>query len=1021
MDFQYKAFISYSHRDARWAQWLLGALETYRLPDSKTRGVGRVFRDRDEAGAGDLKDEIQRAIAASEHLIVVASPQSARSRYVQAEIEHFAALNAQREQPGRVLTLIIDGEPNVTAGAKLDPRECFAPALRGGVTKPDGTPLEPLAADARNVGDGRTRALAKLVAGLMDVRYDTLVRRDLARRRRGRILAAVASVATLAIAGVVTAVIIAGNLEQERLREQEAAAQRDVRTLNAVSDAARARRLLEAGSPAAALALARKSLPLDDTIPFIPEAYDVIFRSSFAKAQSVDVDLVGYHKWIPVVLPLGDHAYFVYNDEGTATIWTPSAGVIYRRADLAWETRPSLAQNGSAVFVAGTSALQRLSLPQRTWTAIDLTPALGDLSMPNAMVAVDANTFYACHQSQLLKIAVDGQLRGDVEWRNRLPAPCAALALTPSGSVVAATGSLGIEFDAEGRTVHRYGPVGTQPLEIVHATSDAVILTHGGATFVFRNGEAEPLFFPGGMHYFALSADGHWFVYSDATNERVVINDLRSGASRDLKCVCVFAGYFGPDQFLTDAAGSIESHRLDTLESTGNVFTFASAALSYPYLETENMLMALRQSGMDSVAFLDTDPNQTLIADGARDLRTGLEMAAFAGANRIITKSLDPQGRKVTLLDTSSPGLAPSIPSPDLERISIFGEITPLADDKFGVLEPREVYLPHTLGVHDGNTGRRLYGTGVFTDPRMREGDRYIGFDAESEFSVFDTKSGTRTAFEDGAAFDLWEIETADLVSASFDGTTGKLDAFQLGDGAPSQRWSHNLDSEVLLLCIAPAAGQLYLVRRDAADSRLERRSLATGEVTDELAVPRSTVLDNLGQLEASDSDCDAASLRLRTATGRQLRWTVGGTALVAEEIAAAPPRDGAPAGLSEALLLDQIADARIGWDEAGSWLYDPSENRTAVSFSSSGARVSSSLYIPDRGAVVLGYENGRVEVWDARYPTAPMIDVAAHTSPVVSLDYDGTRKVLLSADREGSIHLWPLPEAAELIGGSAP
>ena len=36
--FKYRAFISYSHADRRWAEWLHKALETYRVP---SRLVGR--------------------------------------------------------------------------------------------------------------------------------------------------------------------------------------------------------------------------------------------------------------------------------------------------------------------------------------------------------------------------------------------------------------------------------------------------------------------------------------------------------------------------------------------------------------------------------------------------------------------------------------------------------------------------------------------------------------------------------------------------------------------------------------------------------------------------------------------------------------------------------------------------------------------------------------------------------------------------------------------------------------------
>ena len=73
--FKYRAFISYSHADEKWAKWLHKALETYRVPK---RLVGRetefgpvperlapVFRDRDElATATNLGDILTRALRA---------------------------------------------------------------------------------------------------------------------------------------------------------------------------------------------------------------------------------------------------------------------------------------------------------------------------------------------------------------------------------------------------------------------------------------------------------------------------------------------------------------------------------------------------------------------------------------------------------------------------------------------------------------------------------------------------------------------------------------------------------------------------------------------------------------------------------------------------------------------------------------------------------------------------------------------------------------------------------------------
>ena len=54
--FRYRAFISYSHRDERWARWLQKALETYRVPSHlahpqwgvASRRLSPVFRDRSD-------------------------------------------------------------------------------------------------------------------------------------------------------------------------------------------------------------------------------------------------------------------------------------------------------------------------------------------------------------------------------------------------------------------------------------------------------------------------------------------------------------------------------------------------------------------------------------------------------------------------------------------------------------------------------------------------------------------------------------------------------------------------------------------------------------------------------------------------------------------------------------------------------------------------------------------------------------------------------------------------------------
>lgn len=192
--FRYRAFISYSHADEAWAQWLHRALESYRVP-SRLRSAGGadqsqlprrllpVFRDRDELpSATQLGPAIEAALQQSEALIVICSPRAVASGWVNTEIRTFRAFGEGR----KVLALIVDGEPNAT-----DPeQQCFPAALLQAV--------EPIAADARPQGDGRHGALLKLIAGLLGVGLDALKQREARRQRWRRIGTAAMAAAVLA-------------------------------------------------------------------------------------------------------------------------------------------------------------------------------------------------------------------------------------------------------------------------------------------------------------------------------------------------------------------------------------------------------------------------------------------------------------------------------------------------------------------------------------------------------------------------------------------------------------------------------------------------------------------------------------------------------------------------------------------------------------------------------------------------------------------------------------------------------
>jgi eukaryotic-like serine/threonine-protein kinase len=202
---RYRAFISYSHADTPWANWLLKKLEGYAVParfHGRAAPIGEVgprlapiFRDRDELPTtSDLGEVIKNALRESATLIVICSPNSAKSRWVLEEIKAFKRLHGE----GRVLAFIVAGEPKHEGAAD----DCFSPALRRTLA-PDGElngpAAEVVAADARPHADGKGTAFVRLVAGLLGVGFDELRQRELQRRQRRLTLITAASVAGMVL------------------------------------------------------------------------------------------------------------------------------------------------------------------------------------------------------------------------------------------------------------------------------------------------------------------------------------------------------------------------------------------------------------------------------------------------------------------------------------------------------------------------------------------------------------------------------------------------------------------------------------------------------------------------------------------------------------------------------------------------------------------------------------------------------------------------------------------------------
>lgn len=165
---EYFAFISYQRKDEEWAKWLAHELEHYRFPvtlngrSDLPKELRPIFRDIDELSAGNLPIQIHNALENSKHLIVICSPNSAKSQWVNKEIEEFVSMG----KVDKIFPFIIDGK----AFSEDDSKECFPPALRN-LPKED----ERLGGNINEMG--RDAAVVKTVAGMLDLAFDTLWQR----------------------------------------------------------------------------------------------------------------------------------------------------------------------------------------------------------------------------------------------------------------------------------------------------------------------------------------------------------------------------------------------------------------------------------------------------------------------------------------------------------------------------------------------------------------------------------------------------------------------------------------------------------------------------------------------------------------------------------------------------------------------------------------------------------------------------------------------------------------------------
>ena len=189
----FSAFISYRHGDidSRAAQELQKQLEHFRAPkgiSAERKPFKRCYLDDGELSGGyDYAKQLREALKNSEWLIVVCSPGTKDSRWVNEEIDIFLEYHDR----SRVLALLTGGEPE----------QSFPPRLLE--ETPAGDLL--IAADCRGDDLGqvlkniRGDAFLRLAAPMLSTTFDGLKQRNRIYRLR-RAAAAGAAVAVLAVA-----------------------------------------------------------------------------------------------------------------------------------------------------------------------------------------------------------------------------------------------------------------------------------------------------------------------------------------------------------------------------------------------------------------------------------------------------------------------------------------------------------------------------------------------------------------------------------------------------------------------------------------------------------------------------------------------------------------------------------------------------------------------------------------------------------------------------------------------------
>jgi len=301
--YSYIAFISYKREDEKWAKWLQHKLEHYRLPssirkenNSLPKAVRPVFRDKSELASGVLEKSLYDALRSSKYLIVVCSPHSAKSEWVNKEVQFFI----DEGKKEFIIPFIVEGTPH-SSDISL---ECYPLSIR---EFPQNEELLGI-----NLKDGRSESAIKIIAQILNLRFDTLWKRYQREIRMKRTIAICASLIVI-IASILTAQYLKKrNYESAGLKVIQAT--EIAESLVAEGDCYLARRVLIDALPNDVLSLDRQ---------YTAKAESILRRA----ATSKNAILRGHKSYINAIhFSNSGNAIVTASSDSTIRIWDVMSG-----------------------------------------------------------------------------------------------------------------------------------------------------------------------------------------------------------------------------------------------------------------------------------------------------------------------------------------------------------------------------------------------------------------------------------------------------------------------------------------------------------------------------------------------------------------------------------------------------------------------------------------------------------------------------------------------------------------------